>query len=141
MKRIFISSLLCMTLMSASMPAMAAPTKQQKRVAYTIKNLKLDAAAQKSLQPILMSYLTELKAAQKPYEDMKDKYKNDIDKGTLTDKVANALLEAKWKSAKEETAVKEKYEKQFRTVLSAKKVWYCFSLLNDKMSKIDGVER
>ena len=56
-----------MTLMSATMPALAAPTKQQKRVAYTIKNLKLDAAAQKSLQPLLMSYLTELKAAARPH--------------------------------------------------------------------------
>jgi len=118
--------------------SMAAPTKQQKRVAYTLKNLKLDAATKKSLQPMLISYLQELKAAQKPYDDLKEKYKNDIDKGTMTDKVATALLQAKWTAARNENAVKEKYDKQFRTVLSVKKVWYCFDLLNDKMSKIEG---
>lgn len=139
MKKIFCTIVLAISFCLLGTTAMtAAPTKQQKRVAYTIKNLKLDAATSKSLQPILMAYLQELKAAQKPYDDLKEKYKNDIEKGTLTDKVATALLSAKWAAAKAETAVKEKYDKQIRTVLSVKKTWYCFSLLNDKMSKIEG---
>lgn len=139
MKKIFCIVALAMAFsLTSTSDITAAPTKQQKRVAYAIKNLKLDATTAKTLQPILMSYLQELKAAQKPYDDLKDKYKTDIDKGTLTDKAATALLAAKWAAAKAETAVKEKYDKQFRTVLSAKKTWYCFDLLNDKMSKIDG---
>jgi len=141
MKKICLSVILMMSLaMYGTVDVMAAPTKQQKRVVYTLKNLKLDATTQKSLQPLLLSYLQELKAAQKPYDDLKEKYKNDIDKGTLTDKVASALLTAKWTAAKNENTVKEKYDKLFRNVIPAKKVWYCFDLLNDKMSKIEGTK-
>lgn len=139
MKRIgMILVMACTMLLAGAMVSYAAPTKQQKRVAYTLKNLKLDATTAKTLQPVLMDYLTELKAAQKPYDDLKEKYKTDIKNGTLTDKVASALLTAKWTAAKNEQAVKEKYEKKFMAILSAKKVWYCFDLLNDKMSKIEG---
>lgn len=142
MKKICLSVL--MTLMFTivgTYDVMAAPTKQQKRVAYALKNLKLDAATSKALQPILLAYLTELKAAQKPYDDLKDKYKTDIDKGTLTDKVATALLTAKWNAAKAEVVVKQKYEAKFREHITAKKIWYCFDLLNDKMSKIEGSKK
>lgn len=128
----------CSLLLAGVTASYAAPTKQQKRVAYTLKNLKLDATTTKTLQPVLMDYLTELKAAQKPYDDLKDKYKTDIKNGTLTDRAASALLAAKWTAAKNEVTVKEKYEKKFLTIISAKKVWYCFDLLNDKMSKIEG---
>lgn len=141
MKKICLTAFLALTLlMSGSINTQAAPTKQQKRVAYTIKNLKLDATTSKALQPLLLAYLNELKAAQKPYDDLKDKYKNDIDKGTLTDKIATTLLTAKWQAAKNEVAVKQKYEAKFREILSAKKTFYCFSLLNDKMSKIEGTK-
>lgn len=139
MKKIYLTALMALTLsLSGVSTTMAAPTKQQKRVAYTLKNLKLDAATQKKLQPILLAYLQELKAASKAYDDMKDKYKGDIDKGVLTDKAATALLAAKWAAAKNETAVKQKYEAKFKELLSPKKVWYCYALLNDKMSKIEG---
>lgn len=139
MKKILLATILfAVTFVASTQVSYAAPTKQQKRVAYTIKNLKLDASTTRTLQPMLMQYLTDLKAAQKPYDDLKEKYKTDIKNGTLTDKAANALLEAKWKSAKDEIAVKESYEKKFRTLLSAKKVFICFDLLNDKMSKIEG---
>lgn len=134
----FAMMMACMMLLGGATTVYAAPTKQQKKVAYTLKNLKLDATKQKALQPMLMEYLTEIKAAQKAYDDLKDKYKNDIKNGTLTDKAAQALLTAKWAAAKSETAVKEKYEKKFLTIIPAKKVWFCFDLLNDKMSKVEG---
>lgn len=139
MKRIgMILVMACTLLLAGATASYAAPTKQQKRVVYTLKNLKLDATTTKTLQPVLMDYLTELKAAQKPYDDLKEKYKTDIKNGTLTDKVAQALLTAKWTAARNEQVVKEKYEKKFLTIIPAKKVWYCFDLLNDKMSKIEG---
>lgn len=141
MKRLFtIGILALMMCLAGTVSSMAAPTKQQKRVAYTIKNLKLDANTAKALQPILVQYLNELKAASKPYEDLKTKYDNDIKKNLLTDKVAETLLKAKWQAAQKETEVKMKYEAKFRSLLSTKKVWYCFSLLNDKMSKIEGTK-
>lgn len=141
MKKIILTAMMAIA-MTTCLPSttLAAPTKQQKKVAYTIKNLKLDATKAKALQPMLMEYLTELKKVQKPYDDLKEKYKNDIKNGVLTDKAATALLNAKWTAAKAETAVKEKYEKKFQEVISAKKIWYCFDLLNDKMSKIEGTK-
>ena len=139
MRRILLMALSGFMFLSVcSLSANAAPTKQQKKVAYAIKNLKLDANTSKTLQPLLMAYLTELKAVQKPYDDLKDKYKANIKNGSINDKVASALLTAKWDTAKKEVAIKEKYQKKFLEVISAKKVWYCFDLLNDKMSKIEG---
>lgn len=139
MKKICLSVIMVLVLsLCCATSTTAAPTKQQKRVAYTLKNLKVDAATSKVLQPLLMAYLTELKAAQKPYEDLKDKYKTDIEKGILTDKVATTLLTAKWAAAKAELSVKQKYQAKFMEHISAKKTWYCFDLLNDKMSKIEG---
>lgn len=139
MKRTWIVFMLaCAMALGGASSAYSAPTKQQKKVAYTLKNLKLDAAKTKALQPVLMEYLNEMKTAQKPYDDLKEKYKTSIKNGTLTDKAATALLAAKWTAAKNEVAVKEKFEKKFAALIPAKKVWYCFDLLNDKMSKIEG---
>ena len=141
MKKICKTALMTLLLaLSSTALVQAAPTKQQKRAAYAVKNLKLDDTKSKQLLPVLMEYLKELKAAQKPYEDLKEKYKADIKNGTLTDKAATALLTAKWTSDRNEVTVRQKYEKRFMEIIPAKKVWYCFDLLNDKMSKIDGTK-
>ena len=51
---------------------------------------------------------------------------------------AQTLLNLKWQAAEKELAVKKDYEKKFMTVLSAKKTYLCFDLLNDKKSKVRG---
>ncbi len=121
--------------------AQAEPTKTQKRIAYTLKNLKLNAQQQKSLQPILTAYCADIKAAKKKYEEMKKKYENDIDKGVLTDKAAEALLDAKFEAESKELEVKKSYSKKFASVVSPKKVYLTFSLINDKMSKVEGKKK
>ncbi len=112
--------------------------KAQKRIAYTIKNLKLNAAQAKAVTPILTSYLTEIKVAKKAYSDLKDKYKRDIDKNTLTDNAAQALLNAKFDFDGKESEIKKNYAKKLAAAIPYKKVYYCFDLINDKMSKIEG---
>lgn len=108
------------------------------RVNYVLQNLGVKRDVQANLKPLLVSYLADKKAANKAYDDMKTKLKPSIKNGTLTEKQAQALLTAKWVAAEKELAVKRQYETKFKTVLSAKKTYLCFSLLNDKSSKILG---
>ncbi len=113
-------------------------SKAQKRIAYTVKNLKLNDTQKKAIVPILTSYLTDIKAAKKTYSELKDKYKKDVDKGTLTDKAAQALLEAKFDFDAKETAIKKQYLPKFASAIPYKKVYQCYDLINDKMSKVEG---
>lgn len=115
-----------------------ATSKAQKRIAYTVKNLKLNDAQRKAVTPILTAYLTDVKVAKKKYSDLKDKYKTNIDKGTLTDKMAQALLEAKFEFDGKEAAIKKSYLPKLASAIPYKKVYYCFDLINDKMSKVEG---
>lgn len=119
----------------------AAPSKSQRRIAYTLKNLGVDANKQKQLTPLLTQYLNDKKAATKRYDDMKKKYEVAIKKGTLTDGQAKELLEAKWDCDARELNVKKTYTVKLATVLPMKKVYKCFSLINDKMSKVDGTKQ
>ncbi len=116
--------------------AFAGP-KMDKRHAYTLRMLKLDKKTEAAFSPILMQYLKEKKAAEKKYDDLKDKYRSAENAGTLTDKQAAQLLEAKWECAAKELEVKKKYNTIFLKMLPAKKVYYAFDYSNDKMSKID----
>ncbi len=124
----------------ASTPSWAGK-KTDMRVAYVLKNMGIGREAQGKLKPLLVSYLADKKVANKQYDDMKDKLKSSINNGTLTDKQAQSLLNAKWMAAEKELTVKRNYEKKFRTVLSAKKTYLCFDLLNDKKSKVMGTDK
>lgn len=116
----------------------ATPTKAQKRIAYTIKNLKLNNEQKTALTPMLASYLAEVKAAKETYSNLKDKLKNAIDKGTLTDSQAQQLMKAKYEFEAKEVTIKQKYMTKFASAIPYKKVYVCFDLINDKMSKIEG---
>lgn len=127
--------------MTFGMSTMALAGKNaDMRVAYVLKNLGIKRDLQVKLKPILDSYMADKKAANKVYDNLKDKLKPSIEAGTITDKQAQALLDAKWVAAEKELAVKKEYEKKFKTVLSAKKTYLCFDLLNDKKSKVRGEE-
>jgi len=115
-----------------------AGVKQDKRVAYVLNQLKLDNESSRKLKPMLQAYLKDKKDASDAYEALKDKYKSEIKKGTLTDKHASSLLKEKWIAEQKELDVKKRYSAKFRTVLSPKKTYLCFSYLNDKWSKIEG---
>lgn len=115
-----------------------AESKLEKRYAYTLKNLKLDKETAAKFGPVLKAYLTEKKAANQKYDDLKDKYKSAEKSGTLTDSQATQLVEAKMECDAKELEVKKKYYEEFRKVLKPKKIYYAFDLSNDKMSKIEG---
>ena len=108
------------------------------KVNYVLQNIGVKRDVQAKLKPLLISYLAEKKEANKAYDDLKAKLKTSINNGTLTKEQAQALLNAKWNAAEKELAVKRKYEIKFNTVLSIKKTYFCFSLLNDKKSKMQG---
>ena len=113
-----------------------AGKKAEMRVNYVLQNIGIKRDLQAKLRPLLVSYLADKKTANKEYDALKTKLKSSINNGTLTEKQAQALLNAKWTADEKELAVKRQYETKFMTVLSAKKTYLCFDLLNDKKSKI-----
>ena len=136
--KFLLSALLIVALLFGAPTLMQAGKNADIRVAYVLKNMGINKETQTKLRPLLQSYLAEKKVANKPYDDLKEKLKSSINNGTLTEKQAQTLLSLKWTSDEKELAVKKAYEKKFRTVLSAKKTYLCFTLLNDKKSKIRG---
>ncbi len=108
------------------------------RVEYVLNNLGVKRDVQKQLRPLLWAYLDEKKKANEAYNTMKTKLKAQIDAETITEAQAEKLLDEKFRAETAETAVKRKYAKEFRTVISAKKTYVAFDLLNDKKSKVQG---
>ena len=135
-----ILALLSLTLALGNVTTALAGKNADMRVAYVLKNLGVKRDVQQKLQPLLQSYLADKKAATKAYDDLKDKLKPSIEAGTITEKQAQQLLTLKWQANEKELAVKRQYEGKFKTVLTAKKTYLCFDLLNDKKSKVRGEE-
>ena len=133
-------AILTMAIIVAAMPCQVAQavTKTDKRVAYTLRNMKLDAQTKAAFEPLLRQYLKEKKAATQTYDDLKDKYKSAKKAGTLTDKQATQLLDAKLAADAAELQVKKKWRSEFAKVLRPKQVYFAFDYAGDKMSKIDG---
>ena len=139
MKRIIL--LLVVSLALTATTSVYAKTKLEKRYEYTLRKLKLDKATEAKFGPVLKAYLTERKAANDVYDDIKDKYKSAEKAGTITDAQAKQLMDAKLESEAKELAAKKKYYPEFAKILKMKKVWYAFEYANDKMSKIEGRDK
>ena len=137
-KKVIVSSILSILFLLCCGIDAQAGQKADMRVPYVLQNIGVKRDVQAKLKPLLVSYLADKKAASKEYENMKDKLKPSIEAGTITEKQANALLRAKWLADEKELAVKRQYEEKFKSVLSAKKTYLCFDLLNDKKSKMLG---
>ncbi len=116
-------------------------TNRDARVDYVLKNLGVNRDTQKKLQPLLYEYLAERKEAGAEYASLKSKLKANISSETITNDQATTLLTKKWAAEVKETAVKRKYTEMFQTVLSAKKTYKCFDLLNDSKSKVQGKQK
>ena len=116
-------------------------SNREARIVYVLQNLGIKRDVQKKLRPLLAGYLAEKKQANAEYEAMKTKLKTKIDLETINNTEAEKLLEAKWEAAAKELAVKKDYDKKFRTVISVKKTYRCFDLLNDKKSKVRGSKK
>ena len=136
--KLILCSIIALLMAFGNMGTAQAGKNADMRVAYVLKNLGINRETQAKLKPMLVGYLADKKTANKAYDDMKDRLKPSIDKGMLTEKQAQELLTKKWDAAEKELVVKKNYEKKFRTVLSAKKTYLCFDLLNDKKSKVRG---
>lgn len=141
MKRLLTILLVVAVALMAAPTTAFAKTKLEKRYEYTLKNLKLDKQTEAKFAPILKAYLTERKAANDIYDDVKDKYKAAEKAGTITDAQAKQLMDAKLESETKELAARKKYYPEFAKVLKMKKVWYAFDLANVKMSKIEGRDK
>ncbi|MBP5515124.1 MAG: hypothetical protein J6Y04_10205 [Bacteroidaceae bacterium] len=136
--KFLLTGLLALALLFGAPTMMQAGKNADLRVAYVLKKIGVNKEIQAKLRPLLQSYLADKKVANKEYDDLKEKLQANISNGSLTEKQAQTLLTLKWSSDEKELAVKKTYEKKFRTVLSAKKTYLCFTLLNDKKSKIKG---
>lgn len=137
-RKLIALALMCLALAMGNVGNAWAGKNADMRVAYVLKNLGINRDTQNKLRPLLVSYLADKKVANKPYDSLKDKLKPSIEAGTITEKQAQELLTKKWVAAEKELAVKRQYETKFKTVLSAKKTYLCFDLLNDKKSKVRG---
>lgn len=137
-RKLIALTLMCLALAMGNVGNAWAGKNADMRVAYVLKNLGINRDTQNKLRPLLVSYLADKKVANKPYDSLKDKLKPSIEAGTITEKQAQELLTKKWTAAEKELAVKRQYETKFKTVLSAKKTYLCFDLLNDKKSKVRG---
>ncbi len=138
MKKILSLCLLALVIAMGNVSEAQAGKKSEMRINYVLKNLGVSSSVQAKLRPLLESYHKDKKTANKEYDALKDKYRISMDSGTLTDKQAQALLDAKWVADQKELVVKKQYEQKFKTVLPVKKVWFCFDLLNDSKSKMSG---
>jgi len=140
MRKLIAWTAFCLTLAMGNVGTAWAGKNADMRVAYVLKNMGISRDVQAKLRPLLVSYLADKKVANKPYDSLKDKLKPSIEAGTITEKQAQELLTRKWEAAEKELVVKRQYETKFKTVLSAKKTYLCFDLLNDKKSKVRGEE-
>ena len=138
--RPFILAAICCITLTFAQPTLAG-RKTDLRVAYTLRNMRLDKNTQASFEPLLRQYLEEKKKATKEYDDLKDKYKSARKAGTLTDSQATQLLDAKFKADAAELEVKRKWRTEFARVLKPKQVFLAFDYSGDKMSKIDGSDK
>lgn len=136
---IIVTTVMLITYSSASYAA--GPTKSERRIAYTIKNLKLSQQQQNKLKPLLVAYLDEMKEAKKQHKALEKKYESAIKNGTLTDAQAKALLQAKFDSDQKEIVIKKNYLSKFTSTIPTKKVFVLYDLINDKMSKVDGQKK
>lgn len=125
----------------AGTTAAQAGRKTDMKVNYVLHNVGVKRDVQARLKPLLVSYLADKKAANKTYDDLKDKLKPSIESGTITEKQAQQLLNLKWQADERELAVKRQYEGKFKTVLSARKTYLVFSLLNDSKDKMLGKDK
>lgn len=122
----------------AILPAVmnAQSDKDKTRFTYVTTQMKLSKDMCTKLQPVYYAYLKELHAAKNIYDDMKDKYANQIKKKTLTAEQATALTNARWQSDAKVLAVRKAYTQKFQTILTAQQVYFLFSYSNDSKSKM-----
>ena len=123
-------------LLSAVTQTTTAQSKKDNwRYRHVVKELKIGKQLEKKFSPVFYAYLKEWHTAKDIYDNLKDKYRTQIDKRQLTPEQAQELLESHWKSEEQEVKVKRKYTQLFGQVVKKPYVYYIFKLANDKVPK------
>lgn len=123
--------LLCM---AAATPSTAqAGNKQEARVAYVLKNLRLKGDVQSKLKPLLADYFKELSEVKAPHKALKDKWADAIEADKLSATQCDQLFESKRKQEEAEIALQRKYYTKFKTVVTAQQAYKALKLSDDKM--------
>jgi len=120
---------------SLSNVSFAQSTKDRWRCQHVVKGLKMSKELSEKFSPLFYAYLKELRQAGDLYDNMKDKYKAEIDKRQLTVEQAQQLLDAHWDSDAKQVQVRQKYTQLFSKVIKLPYVYYTFKLSNDKAQK------
>lgn len=116
----------------------SAQNKEQIKSSYVLKNLRLDKNTASKFKPLFLNYLKEMKEAKDIYDNIKDRCKASIKKGTLSDSQAEQLLNAHWNSDARELAVKKKYTTIFTSCIGARRTFLVFDYASDSMKKMKG---
>ena len=123
--------LLCLAVISPAV--VQAGEKQEARIAYVLKNLKLKADAQAKFKPVLAAYYEELKEVKAPYKALKDKLQDAIDANRLTVAQCDQLFNLKEKQEEAEVALRRKYYAKFKTVVTPQQAYKALKLSDDKV--------
>lgn len=130
------SLLIAITIIVATGQVLKAQSKKDHwRYHHVVKGLKMSKQLESKFSPAFYAYLKEWHAARDIYNDLKDKYRAQIDKRQLTPAQAQELLDNHWKSEEEEIKVKRKYTQVFSQIVKKPYVYYIFQLANDKVPK------
>ena len=120
--------------LTIAMPSFAlAGEKQDARVAYVLRNLKLKKDVQEKFKPLFEAYLKELKVLKTPYKKLKDELQSAIDANKLTAEQCDQLFELKQKQEEKEPDLNRKHYEKFKTVLTAQQAYKAMKLSDDKL--------
>lgn len=133
MKQIMFIAAMFISLTIAMPSSALAGEKQDARVAYVLRNLKLKKDVQEKFKPLFEAYLKELKVLKAPYKKLKDELQNAIDANKLTAEQCDQLFELKQKQEEKEPDLNRKHYEKFKTVLTAQQAYKAMKLSDDKL--------
>ncbi len=132
MKKMICCCMVSMLLMGNAVSVCAA-SKDDAKISYVIKNVKLSKEESSKLKPVLASYYKDVATAKAEYKVLKDKLDAARDAGKLTAEQCDQLFYGKQKQDAAEMEVRKKYYAQFKTILSTQKAYEVIRLCNDKL--------
>ena len=128
---LMLGMLLAMTTVAPS--AAKAGGKQEARIAYVLKNLKLKSDVQARFKPLLAAYFKELSDIKAPYKELKQKWEMAIDNDKLSAEQCDQLFELKKKQEEAEAALQRKHYKAFKTAVTTQQAYKALKLSDDKL--------
>src|SRR5574344_1540361 len=125
-KKVFKIALMAILFLSFSNVSLAQSAKDRWRCQHVVKGLKLSKELSAKFSPVFYAYLKELHQAGDVYDNLKDKYKTQINKRQLSVEQAQQLLNAHWDSDEKQVQVRQKYTQLFGKILKMNYVFYTF---------------